>query len=385
MPIKLFTGLPGSGKSLSAVEILVAEAKKADRRPIYSCGIDGLVEGLAQPLTDPLTWESLPDGSLIVVDEAQKYFPTRRMTDPTPPIRALSEHRHRGFDFVLVTQHPTMLDSYVRKLVSEHVHVIRRFGTKFADRYTWGECVDDLQSENMRSKAQRSIWTYPAKLFSTYRSATLHTVKSRMPKRVWVGLAALVLAVVLIGYTYRHLRPSVVAHASPATSQAQGGAAAAPASGGNGSVLNGAPINRFHTPEEYVAYFQPRVPGLPWSSQAFDSRKVAAEPDLYCIDVEGEACRCYTEQMTRYTMDAKLCGLMARNGVYNPFKRPIRDTATASTEATRAKDQHQAQDDEGEGRRTMPALSQAPQRHSGQESDLHRSYDPDLMGAHNAR
>ena len=146
-----------------------------------------------------MQWESLPDGSVVVIDECQKVFPARKLTDPLPPVTALSEHRHRGFDFVLVTQSPMMMDSYVRRLVGEHVHCVRRFGLKGCTRYTWGECVDDPQSHTMRSRAIESVWKYPHTLFPLYASATLHTVKTKLPLRM-VLIPVGVVAALIAGY-----------------------------------------------------------------------------------------------------------------------------------------------------------------------------------------
>lgn len=81
MPIDLYTGQPGNGKTALMVERLIAEAKKAER-PIFAAGIEGLKPGLAEVLDDPRGWNAkdssgefiVPNGSLIFVDEAWKWF-----------------------------------------------------------------------------------------------------------------------------------------------------------------------------------------------------------------------------------------------------------------------------------------------------------------------
>lgn len=147
--ITLITGLPGAGKSLRMVQ-MIRDALKEGRN-VYVDGIDGLQPFGWEPceLND---WENLPDGSLVVADEAQKTWGTRRAGDAPPSIRALSEHRHRGFDFVIGTQHPTMIDKYVRTLVGRHDHLLRQFGAPISRIVTWSECQDDPQSLATRQR-----------------------------------------------------------------------------------------------------------------------------------------------------------------------------------------------------------------------------------------
>ena len=70
---------------------------------------------------------------------------TRSAASKVPPfIEALALHRHHGLDIVLITQHPSFLDSFVRKLVQRHMHVsIKPVGRKL---YEWNECVDQPDS-----------------------------------------------------------------------------------------------------------------------------------------------------------------------------------------------------------------------------------------------
>src|SRR5687767_10170888 len=123
MPIKLITGLPGAGKTLRAVYLARQAIKQG--RPVFVYNINGLQPFGWHPLEDLNEWEKLPDGSLVIADEVQDVWKQRGFGDPIPPVQALSKHRHRGFDFVLLTQNPTFMDTYVRKLVNGHEHLIR--------------------------------------------------------------------------------------------------------------------------------------------------------------------------------------------------------------------------------------------------------------------
>lgn len=314
--IELFTGLPGSGKTLSVVQRVV-EARKAGR-PVYSAGLEWKPEAAALgiiQLDDPLTWQDCPDGSLIVIDECQKWMPTRSaQRDPIPPIMALSEHRHRGFDFLMMTQNPAMLDVWVRRLVGRHVHVLRKFGTRTCERIIWGECVDEPQSLSMRSRGQSEMWRYPPELFKLYKSATMHTHKARIPWRVVALPIVLALAAFGVWWSSKYLHqmqaqaPTVDA-AEPAKASAQPRAESVPLQESSPP----APV----TVESYMSAITPRVDGMPWSAPIFDGAKPAQLPRIACI-IAGATCRCYTEQATRIKVRFDQCATIARYGVYRP-------------------------------------------------------------------
>lgn len=324
MAIKLYTGLPGAGKSLSLVAELASMHKREPGRPVYAYGIDGLRDGLAEPC-DPRKWEDLPDGSIVVVDEAQKVWPARRAGDPPPHVAAFSEHRHRGFDFLIATQNPQFLDSYIRGLVETHTHVVRRWGGKTVDRYVWQEGQSNVKSRSVRAAGQRQRWKYPRECFDLYKSSTLHTVKRRLPWQYWAMIAAAVLAIPVGWYAVhrvvglRHLERDALPQSSAPVDSA-----------GRSQLLGGGEKHRWSSPADYVTDHLPRVANQPWSAPVFDGEPVAAKPDLLCVEHEnprraGEMlCNCYTEQVTPYRVGSlEECRRYARDGVYNPRRVPL--------------------------------------------------------------
>ncbi|WP_100097333.1 zonular occludens toxin domain-containing protein [Xanthomonas campestris] len=68
--IYLVTGMPGNGKTLYAVEFIKKAVEKG--RKVYT-DIKGLTLAGIEPAPDD--WRTLPDGSLVVYDEAHKRFP----------------------------------------------------------------------------------------------------------------------------------------------------------------------------------------------------------------------------------------------------------------------------------------------------------------------
>jgi len=339
MPIELFTGQPGNGKTALMMERLVAEAKAA-ARPIFAAGIDGLDPGLAAVLDDPRHWNDkdaegnyiVPDGSLIFVDEAWKWFghlhdATRQQTPRH--VLALAEHRHRGLDFVWTTQQPNQLYPFVRGLIGAHSHVVRRFGTKMLDVYRWGELNEEIKSLAKRDMAQRTTRLLPSQVFGQYKSAEVHTIKARIPLKV---LALPLMALVGIGlayWAYTMLRPSVVAGEEGAKGTQSASADAAPALLGGGSRREGAP--RWPTAAAYAKDHLPRIGTMPWTAPVFDERQARSDPQLVCmsslegLDAQGvrqeAGCRCLTEQGTAYELSQPECRTLARNGpVYNPYR-----------------------------------------------------------------
>lgn len=323
MAIKLYTGLPGAGKSLSLVDELRRMHDSEPGRPVYAFGIDGLRDGLAEPC-DPHAWEDLPDGSIVVVDECQKVWPSRRLGSTPADVKAFSEHRHRGFDFLLATQNPSYIDSYLRGLVDQHTHVVRRWGSKTVDRYVWQEGCDDVKSQAMRARAQRQRWRYPKECYSMYKSSTLHTVKRRRPWQFWAILVAALLVPVLVAAGWYRVRR--FGH-EPVTDRP---VSSAPALGGAASLGDVGGKVKYASPHDYIVAFTPRVAAYPWSAPAYDDQPVKARPDLMCIEHEnprksGEMlCSCYTEQLTRYRVGSlEICRTYAEQGVYNPHRAPL--------------------------------------------------------------
>ena len=183
----LQTGVPGSGKTSSIIALLMqdesythytdSEGVKRER-PLFTNGIPDLkIEH--NELTDEQIKEQpfqdfLPYGSLVVIDEAQRLFPTRSAAAKVPPyIEALATHRHHGLDIVFITQHPSFLDSFVRRLVQRHMHIsIKPVGRKL---YEWNECVDQPESSQNIARAIEVNFKLPKEAFGMYKSAEIHT------------------------------------------------------------------------------------------------------------------------------------------------------------------------------------------------------------------
>jgi len=192
------TGVPGAGKTLRAV-YLIMNALKAGRR-VYTD-----IDGFSHPdvMLAPVDWRDTPEGSLVVYDEAQRTYPSTgkagRVDDER--ITSLETHRHTGHDLIFITQAPTLIHHHIRKLVGLHIHVHRAAGLKRATLFTWDFNCDNPNDRREQERADTENWFYPKDLFQYYKSATIHTHKFNVPKKI--AFALLAIFIVVGGVIYR--------------------------------------------------------------------------------------------------------------------------------------------------------------------------------------
>lgn len=320
--IELITGLPGAGKSSHLVSRLLDYREQAPGRAIYAFGIDGLSVPGVTVLEDLNEWQGLPDGSIIVADEVQKPWPTRRGGPPIPPVAALSEHRHRGFDFVIATQDPRMLDPHVRRLVGKHRHLERKFGAGVVRTLEWQEAVEDTKSTRWRKVAVHGAQTLRPDVWQFYKSASVHTHKARLPAivhLVWI-IPLLCLGLIYAGYR------ALAEPAEEAAAIAEKGIQATDA--GLMGVIGMPPppkdqpkaSARPRTVEDWLVMHTPRIDGIPWSAPIYDGMDVADFPVPLCVLVQAQRrCQCYTQQGTKLRTSYGTCSRIAREGLFNPF------------------------------------------------------------------
>ncbi|SKB73696.1 zonular occludens toxin domain-containing protein [Luteibacter sp. 22Crub2.1] len=329
--IYLITGTPGSGKTLSAMELIEKWGREHPGRLIYSANIDGQSFPGVLPLDDSgvLEWhKQCAKDSLVVVDEAQRYWRASRGGDPSQAIIEMETHRHDGIDIVLMTQHPTFVHANIRKLVNVHIHLVA-YTKQSALRYEWRECHDDVQENALRSQGEFSEWKYPAHLYQFYKSATMHTKRakrssSQVKARIW-GVVSIVCFLILAAFVVviwrkyqasKHAPGDVIAAADDGRPSDKGPLPAEPAKRSSGSPV------RWENPGQYVQAQVPRIPSQPWSAPLYDGQQVTTHPQVYCIAKGDDSdCHCITEQGTRYTMPMDICLNVAKNGpAYDPFK-----------------------------------------------------------------
>ena len=129
--ISLFSGTPGSGKSLNACrEIRIFLRSCGDVIGTFAINKDCLYKNsiyqrvlyhkLVEFSKTHKKKSGNPEGSfLLVIDEAQRLFNSRSWNAPNRSewITFFAEHRHLGFDIILISQNDRMLDRQIRSLI----------------------------------------------------------------------------------------------------------------------------------------------------------------------------------------------------------------------------------------------------------------------------
>lgn len=362
----LRTGLPGAGKTLNTIKEIDEEhaadpsnpnlrlykdphAPDLPPRVIYYNGIPDLkVDQLKSKWIEwdtPDKWFELPDGAVIVIDEAQGTFGTDVRTR-VEKVTRFEKHRHHGWDIHIITQHPSLICSPVRKLVGKHINFIRPYGrTKGVFRHEYEMCVDSPERRNNFKMAQESKITFDAKYFGLYKSATVHTHKKITPsfvKMIPLIILLTLIPIALLGGAFYWLASkkevqieSKPVPASPASSSQVASVPQAQASQGRAVTLASS--------SDYVGQLKPRVNDVQSSAPRYDDvNKPRDFPRPTCMsstDVrmllkaqsrnqkvgihngEETVCQCYTQQSTRMATSFEFCMSVVENGYFDDTKQ----------------------------------------------------------------
>lgn len=331
--IYLHSGLPGSGKTLRAITLGLERV--AQGREVYALNINGLdhdVTGIKPWMKGLDAWQELPTGAVLIVDECQSILKPRG-PGATPPdwIEALTRNRHLGIDLHLVTQDPMLMDSYVRRLVNYHEHLIRMDGGFNRARIYSAEHCMDVGKGKIPEGSEYRMWAYPEQNFALYKSADAHTVRRRIPQSFVVVALGLLVLVIAAGVVWSIMDDFGQGDES-AESAGSGHEVPRPAPAPQRKPLGlglGQPYQRAPmTVEEYITATTPRIQGHPWSAPIYDGQKPVAQPRIACMSTRTD-CRCMSEQATPIKLVDPMCRAIARDGVYNPFLRvePVRPGA----------------------------------------------------------
>ena len=219
-------------------------------------------------------------------------------------------------DIVFITQHPSFLDSFVRRLVQRHMHVsIKPVGRKL---YEWNECVDQPDSSVNIAKAIERTFVVPKKSFGMYKSAEVHTKpKRRIPKSLIFVVLFIPLLIGFTLYTINNMSKRFSADEQQTTSTTA-------ASDVDGTEPKTSPatadIGQNLKPEDFV----PVLAEKPESKPIYNGvRQVKTfEYPVGCVDGGKSGCTCYSSQGTPLKEITKaMCKDYAKNGLpFNPYK-----------------------------------------------------------------
>jgi len=220
--IYLYSGLPGTGKSLFTINDVInaSENFKTEEglsRQVYFYNITFLndhdkystVENWIQ-LDQSDLLQNLPlllddkhpvikQGSIILVDECQDIYPTRRSGEAPNWITFFEKHRHTGCDFFLITQNTSQMDAHLRRLVGEHHDLKRVLGRDLVSDSVLGRVQEGKDKDS--EEAIKNKRTYPKSLFGLYKSAVIHTHKKPLPAKIKYVLPITFILVIYLSYS----------------------------------------------------------------------------------------------------------------------------------------------------------------------------------------
>lgn len=329
-----YTGQPGHGKTLHAIDRLLDF--KDQGRIVFACNIrqfDYARSGVLEMTPDQFCdWPNfLPDGAVALVDEAYEHgmLPKRPPGSRVPNhVEQLAKHRHRGLDFIFVSQSPDkQCDQFVHDLIERHVHVRRRFGTKFVHLREFDRFESRPEKATPLVTRRKKL---PSRPMGMYQSTELDTTERKIP---WYYIAlpvAAALGLFLMYYTFGNMGKRLGGEDVNASVQAANGAS--PRDGAQATASGVAERSIPVSPAEYARKFIPRLPSEPWSAPAYDNalNLPTEAPRLFCMssldgmNAQGEyvepTCSCLTEQGTNYELDQSTCRFVARRGQYEPYR-----------------------------------------------------------------
>lgn len=360
--IILITGTPGSGKTLFTVAELLAGQFKD--RPLFVNGIPQLLlphQVLSDQDVEKWHEGGVPgqDGqptfevknAVIVVDEVQRIARPRAASQKVPDwIAALETHRHKGVDFIIITQHPQLLDVNIRRLVGRHLHVRRTFALKAAVVYEWDHCENP---GNVKQAATR-LWRYPRAAFKLYKSSELHTkAGGRLPFVAYIAIVACLVTPFLVWKSASQLLGTF---AQDKTIEKVGSTVAGNPVGTASAGQKDA--KRVQTTGELVASLRPRLNGLEHTAPYYDHLTAPKRVPVpaACVQSKSQGCKCYTQDATPYAVEQSMCEDIVRGGIFLAFQEDRRADPQPGQPAGRQVDAAPA----GSGISLIGAMQQAP-------------------------
>jgi len=318
--IYLRTGANGTGKTLLTLKD-VREKQIAEARPVYHNGrfkLTGEGEKFGWQQIEFKDWQTVPDGAIFIIDECHNDMPVRGGKEPPPDwIRMLAEHRRRGFDFYLITQHPMNIDAFVRRLIGSpgwHQHLKRQSGAPLVSRTEWNVVNEQPQRPGASESGQLQMVSYPREVYQWYESATLHTAKTKIPFQVKLLIAMLFVIPALGYFGWQSFNKAIPKGPAQETAQATAQAQTPPAHRNNAA---GTSAPAAQTPAQYIASFEPRIAGLPHTAPRYEAQTAPAVAPFpaACVNM-GTRCQCYTQQATKLDVPPDLCKQIVKNGYF---------------------------------------------------------------------
>ena len=326
MALFVVDGVPGAGKTLNTIKEVKERAEK-EGRPVFYNYITDLSDSLGwvELSDDELkTWhEDLPDGSILVVDEAWRHFAkwNSAKKEPPPHVLAFFQHRKKGHDVYLIVQSARVqLDPIVYENTEAHIHFQRVAGSTLVKRFEWNGSVGNPKASSSIAAARCSFIKLDKNIFKLYKSAEVHTHKFRPPLKFI--LAGVLLLICLIAIVYNSYQ------AKQQINSRDAGGLVSSTVGANAQAVP-APVQQSQQSQQRqegapqdlsLERYKPRLKGMPWTAPVYDHlRQPQSFPRLAAcmLNEETKNCRCYTQQATLLPVPEALCLQVVKRGFFD--------------------------------------------------------------------
>ena len=273
---------------------------------------------------------------VLIIDEAHRIYPVRSATAKNPPyVESLAKLRHHGVTLILLTQHPSTIDKFVRDRIGKHVHIIRsKVGSK---AYTFYDVQNTLTKSALQNEGMMDFYTIDKQVFEHYKSASTHVKFKKKTQKVLFLFPAIIITMI-IGFTllysnYGNLANfagSETINTTPQTdldvqmasnaigaNNATQSAVATSSNSANNATVDKNPL----TPEAMT----PRYQEQPESKPMYDDlrKPKSFEYPVAIIESKGH-CKAYSEQGTLLDIPQNFCKKWLRDGRFNPYREPAR-------------------------------------------------------------
>jgi len=213
----MITGGQGTGKTTLVMSIVLEYLKQQEGARFYHHGLDGAKIG--EQFDDPTQWYTLPEGSIIYIDECDKNGfhneTTIKNAENLPQhLREITELRHRGHYLILSTVHVDDIHHFVRKKCMGWADLFRPFGLKYAICSVY----PGWKSASRLGKSERKEWensrlklyfVHDKKVQKQFKSSSLHTVSysaKNFPLFKLLGvLGSILLVIILVVVSFRSI------------------------------------------------------------------------------------------------------------------------------------------------------------------------------------
>lgn len=315
----LSTGGPGSGKTLSTIEIVHQRGQK-EARPVYFSNIQDVTFEDWIELENPENWfDELPDGAIYFCDEFYMNFPKLSPSKQTPDhYQKLAVHRHRGIDFYFVCQGVTQIDNFIKPLVHEHTHFRPHPFKNGSYKYKKNEMMTSPTTKAGRAQAEQTFHPFNKRYYGTYKSAELHTKKKWIPKHYIFFVIALIALLFLGNQVYQIYNkymtpPPILTHEQKQSS-----------SDISDNIANAIPDSIQFSQQQKPSFdpitaYLPRIDNMPETAPAYDELQRPQDfPRPQCL-MNKDRCLCYTQQATlMHNYPDALCRDYVKNGRFDP-------------------------------------------------------------------